>query len=52
MIASLEAEGMEVNRDVDGAAFQAKMKPVWDTFIAGERRCPGQGDRGRPGKLM
>jgi len=34
MIASLEAEGMEVNRDVDGAAFQAKMKPVWDTFIA------------------
>lgn len=34
MIASLEAEGMAVNRDVDGAAFQAKVKPVWDAFVA------------------
>jgi tripartite ATP-independent transporter DctP family solute receptor len=34
MIADLEANGMEVNRDVDGAAFQAMVKPVWDNFIA------------------
>lgn len=34
MIAALEAEGMEVNRDVDGAAFQAMVTPVWDNFIA------------------
>ncbi|MBZ4021011.1 C4-dicarboxylate ABC transporter substrate-binding protein [Rhodobacter sp. TJ_12] len=34
MIAELEAEGMEVNSDVDAAAFQAVVKPVWDTFIA------------------
>jgi tripartite ATP-independent transporter DctP family solute receptor len=34
MIAALEEAGMEVNRDVDGAAFQAMMKPVWDNFIA------------------
>ncbi len=33
MIAQLEADGMKVNRDVDGAAFQAVMKPVWDSFI-------------------
>ena len=33
MIASLEKEGMEVNRDVDAAAFQAKVRPVWDGFI-------------------
>jgi tripartite ATP-independent transporter DctP family solute receptor len=34
MIAELEAAGMEVNRDVDGAAFQEMVKPVWDNFIA------------------
>ncbi|MHA2936990.1 TRAP transporter substrate-binding protein [Vibrio sp. RC27] len=33
MIADLEAQGMKVNRDVDGAAFQAAVKPVWATFI-------------------
>ena len=33
MIADLEAEGMEVNRDVDTAAFQAVVQPVWDTFV-------------------
>ena len=33
MIASLESEGMEVNRDVDSAAFQEKVRPVWDDFI-------------------
>lgn len=34
MIAGLEAEGMEVNRDVDAAAFQAAIEPVWDAFVA------------------
>lgn len=34
MIAELESNGMEVNRDVDGAAFQAMVKPDWDNFIA------------------
>lgn len=34
MIAALEAEGMTVNRDVNAAAFQAEVKPVWDGFIA------------------
>jgi tripartite ATP-independent transporter DctP family solute receptor len=34
MIAELEAAGMEVNTDVDAAAFQAVVKPVWDAFIA------------------
>ncbi|MBD8892555.1 DctP family TRAP transporter solute-binding subunit [Roseibium litorale] len=34
MIAALEDAGMQVNRDVDGAAFQAQVKPVWDAFIA------------------
>jgi TRAP-type transport system periplasmic protein len=34
MIAELEAEGMEVNRDVDHAAFQEATKTVWDDFIA------------------
>jgi TRAP-type transport system periplasmic protein len=33
MIATLEAEGMMVNRDVDGAAFQKAVKPVWRNFI-------------------
>jgi tripartite ATP-independent transporter DctP family solute receptor len=33
MIADLEAQGMKVNRDVDGAAFQAAVKPVWAAFI-------------------
>lgn len=32
-IAFLISEGMEVNRDVDGAAFQEAAKPVWDNFI-------------------
>lgn len=34
MIAALEKNGMKVNRDVNGPAFQAAIKPVWDTFIA------------------
>ena len=34
MIADLQAGGMEVNRDVDGAAFQAAIKPVWKAFVA------------------
>lgn len=34
MIEALKAEGMEVNTDVDAAAFQAAIKPVWDSFIA------------------
>ncbi|MCY0095143.1 DctP family TRAP transporter solute-binding subunit [Hoeflea ulvae] len=29
----LEGEGMVVNRDVDGAAFQEAAKPVWTSFI-------------------
>ncbi|RCS22807.1 C4-dicarboxylate ABC transporter substrate-binding protein [Phyllobacterium salinisoli] len=33
MIASLEKDGMAVNRDVDAAAFQEKVRPVWDGFI-------------------
>lgn len=34
MIAELEAGGMMVNQDVDGAAFQAAIKPVWEGFIS------------------
>ncbi len=34
MIAELESKGMKVNRDVDGVAFQAAVKPVWASFIA------------------
>ncbi len=33
MIADLESQGMKVNRDVDGAAFQESVKPVWSAFI-------------------
>jgi tripartite ATP-independent transporter DctP family solute receptor len=33
MIAELESHGMTVNRDVDGAAFQETVKPVWNAFI-------------------
>lgn len=33
MIAELKAAGMEVNGDVDAAAFQAAVKPVWDGYI-------------------
>ena len=33
-ISELEANGMEVNRDVDTAAFQKATRPVWDNFIA------------------
>lgn len=29
----LEEQGMVVNRDVDGAAFQEAAKPVWESFI-------------------
>ena len=32
-IAELEAAGMQVNRDVDAAAFQEATRPVWDTFV-------------------
>lgn len=34
MIAELEAAGMEVNRDVNTAAFQEAVKPAWDGFVA------------------
>lgn len=34
MIAELEALGMTVNQDVDTAALQTAVKPVWDDFIA------------------
>lgn len=34
MLADLESKGMEVNRDVDAAAFQAAVRPVWDSFVA------------------
>lgn len=34
MIAELEGEGMQVNRDVDAAAFQAAIRPVWDNYVA------------------
>ncbi|CUI72953.1 TRAP transporter substrate-binding protein [Cognatishimia activa] len=34
MIAELESAGMTVNQDVDGAAFQAAITPVWDSFIS------------------
>lgn len=33
MIAELEARGMEVNRDVNSAAFQEAVAPVWTTFV-------------------
>lgn len=33
MIAQLETEGMSVNRDVDAAAFQTAVKPVWKGFV-------------------
>lgn len=34
MIDGLKAAGMEVNTDVNAAAFQGVVKPVWDAFIA------------------
>ncbi|MBX9468827.1 MAG: DctP family TRAP transporter solute-binding subunit [Rhizobium sp.] len=34
MIAELQAAGMEVNTDVDAAAFQAAVKSVWDGYTA------------------
>jgi TRAP-type transport system periplasmic protein len=34
MIAELTAAGMKVNSDVDAAAFQAAVKPVWDAYVA------------------
>ena len=33
MLADLEKHGMEINRDVDGVAFQAAIRPVWAKFI-------------------
>jgi len=33
MINQLKAAGMQVNTDVDAAAFQAVVKPVWDAFV-------------------
>jgi tripartite ATP-independent transporter DctP family solute receptor len=33
MVAELEAAGMEVNRDVDSAAFQEAAKSAWNGFI-------------------
>jgi tripartite ATP-independent transporter DctP family solute receptor len=34
MIAKLQSNGMKVNRDVNGAAFQKAIKPVWTAFIS------------------
>lgn len=34
MIADLISQGMEVNRDVDAAAFQEAVRPVWDNYVA------------------
>ncbi|ODT58297.1 MULTISPECIES: DctP family TRAP transporter solute-binding subunit [Paracoccus] len=34
MLADLEGKGMQINRDVDAAAFQEAVRPVWDAFIA------------------
>ena len=34
MLADLESKGMQINRDVDAAAFQEAVKPVWDAFVA------------------
>lgn len=34
MIAELTSAGMTVNSDVDAAAFQEVVRPVWDNFIA------------------
>jgi TRAP-type C4-dicarboxylate transport system substrate-binding protein len=33
MIAELEAQGMQVNRDVDRTAFQQAIQPVWNAYI-------------------
>jgi len=33
IISQLEANGMEVNRDVDTAAFQEAVKSVWDNYV-------------------
>lgn len=33
MVSQLETSGMTVNRDVDGAAFQEAVKPVWSAFV-------------------
>ncbi len=33
MITQLEAQGMQVNRDVDRAAFQQAIQPVWNAYI-------------------
>ena len=33
MISELESNGMKVNRDVDGAAFQVAAKPAWNSYI-------------------
>lgn len=34
MLSDLTKSGMKINRDVDGAAFQKAVKPVWKKFIA------------------
>lgn len=34
MIAKLQSNGMKVKRDVNGAAFQEAIKPVWTAFIS------------------
>ena len=34
ILADLASKGMEINRDVDSAAFQEVVRPVWDNFIA------------------
>lgn len=34
ILADLASKGMQINRDVDAAAFQEVVRPVWDNFIA------------------
>lgn len=33
MLADLESRGMKINREVNAAAFQGAVRPVWDSFI-------------------
>lgn len=33
MLADLESKGLKINRDVNAAAFQEAVRPVWDSFV-------------------
>ncbi|MFN3273631.1 MAG: TRAP transporter substrate-binding protein DctP [Paracoccus sp. (in: a-proteobacteria)] len=33
MLADLESKGMQINRDVNAAAFQEAVRPVWDSDV-------------------